>query len=74
MKELNLTRLMNACCIEIDVEFYDELFDYLMEANVDLNTLNIDDLVVNGIRFINNDEINEDSYILSKVKDGAYII
>ena len=75
MKEMNLRRLMDACCVTIDDDFFDELFDYLMETEVDLNTINIDDLVVNGVQFIGLDELDEDNcYILKKMDDGAYII
>ena len=52
MKQFNLNRLMMSCCVNIDNEYYEELMDYLLETGVDLNTLNIDDLVVNGIQFL----------------------
>jgi len=78
MKSFNLTRLMDACCVDISKEYYDELFNYLMDIEVDLNTLNIDDIVVNGINFIDNDELAEidedDIYILSRTDDGAYTL
>ena len=74
MREFNLTRLMDSCCVTIDPEYYDELFDYLIDTDVDLNTLNIDDLVVNGVSFINKDELSEDYYILSETDEGFYIL
>ncbi len=74
MKEFNLTRLMDSCVVTIDPEYYDELFDYLIDTDVDLNTLNIDDLVVNGVSFINKDELSEDYYILSETDEGFYIL
>jgi len=76
MKEFNLTRLMDSCCITINEEVYDELFDYLIEIDVDLNTLNIDDLVVNSLSYIDKDEgIDEDNvYVLKEADDGFYIL
>ena len=44
MKQFNLDRLMMSCCVDIDDEYYEELMDYLLEVDVDLNMLNIDDL------------------------------
>ena len=68
---------MDACCVNIDKEYYDELFDYLIDTEVDLNTVNIDDIVVNGISFIDNEGLEEldkdDIFILAKTDDGAYI-
>ena len=77
MKEFNLTRLMDSCCVTIDDEYYDELFDYLIENDVDLNELNIDDLVVNDIQYLTDDDVDgnfEDYYILKKDDNGAYVI
>ena len=51
MKEFNLMRLMDSCCVTIDREYSDELFDYIIELDTDLNILNINELVVNGIQF-----------------------
>ena len=45
-----------------------------METGVDLNTLNVDDLYVNRVRYLNNEDITEDHDILVKDDDGAYII
>ena len=75
MKEFNLNRLMESCCITIDIEYYDELFDYLIELDVDLNELNIDDLVVNGVQFLDKDEFEEDDYyILTETDSGCWVI
>jgi len=75
MKEFNLGRLMDSCCITISDEYYDELFDYLMDTDVDLNTLNIDDLVVNGIQYLENEDLKEDEYyILKRDGQGAYVL
>jgi len=73
MKQFNLNRLMMSCCVDIDNEYYEELMDYLLETDVDLNTLNIDDLVVNGIQFLDKEDA-EDYYILKETKDGCWCI
>lgn len=69
MKEINLMRLMDSCCVTIDSEYYDELYDYLIGIDVDLNELNIDDLIVNGIQYLEKDEA-EDYFILKETEDG----
>ena len=75
MKEFNLNRLMMSCCVDIDDEYYKELMDFLLETNVDLNTLNIDDLVVNGIQFLDKEEAEEhELYILKETEDGCWCI
>jgi len=75
MKEFNLNRLMDSCCVTIDIEYYDELFDYLIEGDVDLNTLNIDDLVVNGVQSLEKDDFEEgDYYILKETDTGCWVI
>jgi len=77
MYDMNLTRLMDACAVKIDDEYYDELADYLTEIDADLNSLNIDDLVVNGIQYLDSDDIEgkEDNYtILKKDEKGAWVI
>ena len=73
MKQFNLNRLMMSCCVNIDNEYYEELMDYLLETRVDLNTLNIDDLVVNGIQFLDKEDA-EDYYILKETEDGCWCI
>jgi len=67
-------RLMDSCCVDIDREYYDELFDYLIDIDVDLNELNIDDLVVNGIQFLEDGEDTEDYYVLKETDDGNWVI
>tara|TARA_Y100000401_G_scaffold105973_1_gene99082 strand:+ start:48 stop:275 length:228 start_codon:yes stop_codon:yes gene_type:complete len=75
MKEFNLNRLMMSCCVDIDDEYYEELMDYLLETNVDLNTLNIDNLVVNGIQFLNKEDAEDlELYILKETEDGCWCI
>jgi len=76
MYDLNLYRLMENCCAKIDDDIFDELKDYLTQIEADLNTLNIDDLVVNGLGYGEiTKEIEEDYYILSKDDNnqGYYI-
>mgnify|MGYP003121701884 FL=1 len=75
MKEFNLNRLMMSCCVDIDDEYYEELMDYLLETNVDLNTLNIDNLVVNGIQFLDKEDAEDlELYILKETEDGCWCI
>lgn len=79
MKELNLMRLMDSCCVSIDKEYYDKLFEYLIDIDVDLNELNIDDLVVNHIDCItytemeDNNKSIDDYNVIAKKDDGAYV-
>ena len=75
MKEFNLNRLMMSCCVDIDNEYYEELMDYLLEIDVDLNTLNIDDLVVNGIQYLDKEEAEQyELTILKETEDGCWCI
>ena len=75
MKEFNLNRLMMSCCVDIDNEYYEELFDYLIDIDVDLNTLNIDNLVVNGIQYLDKEEAEQyELTILKETKDGCWCI
>ncbi len=75
MKEFNLMRLMDSCCVTIDPDYYNELMDYLLEIDVDLNILNIDDLVVNGIQFLDKEDVEEfELYILKETEEGCWCI
>lgn len=77
MKEFNLGRLMDSCCVDISTDYYDELFDYLIDTDVDLNELNIDDLVVNGVQYFDKETLEDnrdDYYILKEDEEGAYVI
>ena len=78
MKEFNLTRLMESCCVEIDKDVYDALFNYIIETGISLDNLNIDDLYVNHISYIDIEELKEigedNCYILKKDNDGAWVI
>jgi hypothetical protein len=72
MKDMNLTRLMDACCVHIDLEVYDDLHDYLMDF--DLNEINIDDIYVNHVYYASAEELDEDSIILTETDNGAWIL
>lgn len=75
MYDMNLTRLMDASIVKIDDDYYDELADYLTEIDTDLNKLNIDDLVVNGIQFLKKEEVkDEDDYMILKKTDKGYYV
>jgi hypothetical protein len=75
MKEFNLMRLMDSCCVTIDLEYYDELMEYLLEIDVDLNELNIDDLVVNGVQWSSKEEAEDyELFILKETEDGCWCL
>jgi len=74
MYELNLKRLMDACCVTIEHECFDELQDYLTERRVDLNTLNIDNLWVNGCCFIPKGEEVDSGVVFHTTDDGVYTV
>ena len=75
MKAFNLNRIMMSCCVDIDNEYFEELHDFLMETDVDLNTLNIDDVVVNGVQWLSKEEAEEyDMYILKETEDGCWCL
>ena len=74
MKDMNLSRLLESCCVTIPDDLQDALHEYLMEIDVDLNTLNVDDLFVNWVQYLTNDQITEDYHILVEDEDGAYVI
>ena len=64
-----------SCCVDIDDEYYEQLMDYLLEIDVDLNTLNIDNLVVNGIQFLDKEDAEDlELYILKETEDGCWCI
>jgi hypothetical protein len=66
---------MDSCCVTIDTEYYDELMNFLLETNVDLSTLNIDNLVVNGIQFLDKEDAEQlELYILKETEDGCWCI
>ncbi len=75
MKQFNLNRLMMSCCVDIDDEYYEELMDYLLELDVDLNELNIDNIVVNGVQFLEMGAQGlQDFYILKETDTGCWVI
>ena len=71
MKEFNLIRLLDACCVSIPNEVHNALFDYLLRIDVDLNTVNIDHLYVNSVRTIARNELKEEHHIL--VDEDEYL-
>jgi hypothetical protein len=49
--------------------------NFLLETNVDLSTLNIDNLVVNGIQFLDKEDAEQlELYILKETEDGCWCI
>ena len=75
MKDMNLARLLDSCCVAISDELQGALHDYLMDADVDLNTLNVDDLYVNSVQFLYHSEYNEDEYhMLLEDPNGVWVI
>jgi len=74
MKAINLTKIMDSCCVTIDEDYYEELHDLIIELDLDLNTINMDNLVINCIQFLSKDECNEEDCILKEGYEGFYII
>lgn len=75
IKEFNLKSIMESCCVEIDAEYYDELFDHLIDTDEDLNHLNINDLVVNGIQFLDKEEAEKYKlHILKETDTGVWCL
>lgn len=74
MFEMNLERLLDSCCVEIPNKINEALFDYLVELDVDLNTVNIDDIYVNGVQYLEDTEDTEDYYLLVKNENGGYYV
>ena len=77
----NIDRALDACPFIDDVHLKKGLADYLYEIEADLNCINIDDIVVNAISFIDRDEYEEMSeykkeglYILAKTDEGYWVI
>jgi len=49
--------------------------DYLLEGDVDLNELNIDNIVVNGVQFLEMGAQGlQDFYILKETDTGCWVI
>ena len=61
MKEFNLNILMtNSMYIErLSSKGFNALFDYFIETNIDLNNVNIDDIIINGLNFMSIEEFAE---------------
>jgi len=72
MYRYNLSILLEACVD--DYELRDALFNYFVENEIDLNTINIEDIVANSLSFIDKEEV-EDFFgdILVETKDGAWV-
>ena len=81
MYSLNLSRLLDACPFITDNALYIGLYEYCIENEVDLNCINLDDWVVNGITFLDkeeydsmSDEEKEDMWIIAEADEGYWII
>jgi len=77
----NLNRLLDSCPFIDDRELKIGLENFLYEIDADLNCINIDDLVVNGIVFIDrdeyesfNDERKEELTIIAEKDKGLWIL
>jgi len=71
---MNLGKLLDACCVNIPTEQWNAMYDYLVEHEVDLNCINIDNLYVNGIRYIDLEDIKEEHTILVQADGGYYVM
>jgi len=77
----NLSRLLDACPFLDDRELKEGIESFLYEIDADLNCINIDDLVVNGISFIDRDEYEElsdekkeDLTIIAEKDEGLWVL
>ena len=80
MYEMNLKRLLDSCPYITDDNLWNGLYDYCLETDVDLNCVNFDDWVVNGISFIDRTEYEEmtesqkeDMYVLTETDEGYWV-
>jgi len=71
---MNLGRLLDACCIEIPKTQYDALYDYFVEHEIDLNCINIDNLYVNGIQYLDKEDIKDYHTILTQEDNEFYVM
>jgi len=81
MYDLNLSRLLDACPFIQDTNLYNGLYEYCKELDIDLNCINFDDLVVNGIVFLDKDEYEElteeqkeDFYTIAEAENGYWLL
>lgn len=83
MKEFNLYRLIDTSPFinQFDNDERDAIADYFIDGGYDLNDINIDDFIVNGIYRIEREEWNEkteeqkeDCYILYNDEDRDYLL
>ncbi len=74
MKEHNLLKLLDSCCVTIPRDVKEALFDYLIDY-VDLNEVNIDDIYINNVYFLNKDEYDPNQHtILVERADEVIVI
>lgn len=81
MKEFNLKKLIQSSMFynSFSLNEIDGIYDYLLEIDVDLNTINIDDFLVNGSYRISEEEYNDMSReekddIVLFAKDGNSLL
>lgn len=72
MKEFNLRKLIQSSMFynSFSLNEIDGIYNYLIESDVDLNTINIDDFLVNGSYRISEEDYNDMS---RKEKDDIVI-
>jgi len=71
---MNLSRLLDACCINIPKDQWNAMYDYFIEHEIDLNCINIDNLYVNGTGFISYGNEREEHIKLLEADGGYYVI
>lgn len=61
MKEFNLKKLIQSSMFynSFSLNEIDGIYNYLLDSDVDLNTINIDDFLVNGNYRISEEEYND---------------
>lgn len=61
MKEFNLRKLIQSSMFynSFSLNEIDGIYNYLIESDVDLNTINIDDFLVNGSYRISEEDYND---------------
>ena len=74
MYEMNLSRLLDACCVNIPPNQWNAMYDYFIENEIDLNCINIDNLYVNGVSYIDLEDIKEKHTILVQADGGYYLM
>lgn len=70
MYQFNLGRTMKASAFinQLSDEVYDALFDFYEDIDQDLNSINVDNDIINGLNFMSleefNNENNKDDYVI----------